>query len=190
MLTVLQRIHSISFRFTGYLSDIGKQKQIQRVHPKKRLKSLMMKEQSLRQNIPKNVARYNYDGKMYISWLRLSLAPKWFLYSWPQQLCDAVKYQTRNDQFFSRMKMDDVHLRHRGKILQRCQQGRPSHFVPINVHRYPKLYMCTLPSPCFLCFGVYRFCVLFYSYTMQQHILWPWWWWTIIIFHNKFVLRP
>ena len=26
----------------------------------------------------------------------------------------------------------------------------------------PKLYMCTLPSPCFLCFGVYRFCVLFF----------------------------
>ena len=35
----------------------------------------------------------------------------------------------------------------RGKRLQRCQQGRPSPFVPINVHSYPKLYMCTLPSP-------------------------------------------
>ena len=28
------------------------------------------------------------------------------------------------------------------------------------------------------------------SYTMQQHIPWPWWWWTIIIFHDEFVLRP
>ena len=54
-----------------------------------------------------------------------------------------------------------VCLSHRGKRLQRYQQGRPSPFVPINFHSYPKLYMCTLPSPCFLCFGVYRFCVLF-----------------------------
>ena len=54
----------------------------------------------------------------------------------------------------------NIHI-HRGKRLQRCQQGRPSPFVPINVHSYPKLYMHTLPSPYFLCFGVYRFCVLF-----------------------------
>ena len=26
---------------------------------------------------------------------------------------------------------------------KRCQQGRPSPFAPINVHSYPKLYMCT-----------------------------------------------
>ena len=55
----------------------------------------------------------------------------------------------------------DIHVHHRGKRLQRCQQGRPSPFVPINVDSYPKLYMCTLPSPYFLCLGVYRFCVLF-----------------------------
>ena len=84
--------------------------------------------------------------------------------------------------------MNTEHLR--GKRLQRCQQGRPSPFVPINVHSYPKLYMCTLPSPCFLCFGVNRFFFLFFSYTMPQHIPWSWWWWTIIIFHDKFVLRP
>ena len=33
-------------------------------------------------------------------------------------------------------------LTHRGD--ERCQQGHPSPFVPINVHSYPKLYMCTL----------------------------------------------
>ena len=27
------------------------------------------------------------------------------------------------------------------------------------------------------------------SYTMLQHIPWPWWWCTIIIFQDKFVLR-
>ena len=33
----------------------------------------------------------------------------------------------------------NVHIHsvhHRGKRLQRCQQGRPSPFVPINVHSY------------------------------------------------------
>ena len=44
------------------------------------------------------------------------------------------------------------------KDYRDVMQGRPSPFVPMNVHSYPKLYMCTLPSPCF---GVYRFCVLF-----------------------------
>ena len=41
--------------------------------------------------------------------------------------------------------------KHRGKRLQRCQQGRPSTFVPINVHSYLwRMYCVTLYS-CWEC---------------------------------------
>ena len=57
----------------------------------------------------------------------------------------------------------------RGKRLQRCQQGRPSPFVPINVHSYPQIVHVYSSLSLFPLFqGVQILCPIS-SHTMPQN---------------------